>query len=183
MALIKENIEIKGVMFKNFLNLNDDEKLEILGWRNHETVRNFMLTKEIIPLENHLSFLKSLETSTNKAYWVAQFQGMNIGVVDLYDIEPPTAYWGYYLNHEFLGSSYGILLEYLVLEIAFNRFHLDELWCESLTINKNVIKTHKTFGYAVMGEKNDCTIQRITHEEFEKHNPFYTVITSKFFGK
>jgi len=180
MPLIKQDIEFRQVQFRNFLHLTDAEKHEILGWRNHEQVRSMMLTKDFISYENHLAFLEKLTDANDKVYWVIQYHDRKIGVLDLYDITGVQAYWGYYLNPEYIGSAYGILLEYLVLEIGFTKFHLSSLWCESLQTNKSVIRTHQFFGYTTVEERNGCTIQTINSMMFEKQQRTYELITKKF---
>lgn len=177
---MKQNFTIRNVRFKNFVNLTEDEKIEILEWRNHELIRSMMITKDIISIENHSIFLKKLTYSNDKEYWIAIYNNQKIGVIDLYDITDLHAFWGFYLNPEYIGSGYGILLEYLILEIAFFNLNLSVLFCESLTINKNIIKTHKVFGYSTIEEKNSCTIQSINLNTFEKQKNTYELLTKKF---
>ena len=43
--------------FKNYVNLTLDEKSMVLEWRNDESIRKWMYDKEVIELQNHLSFL------------------------------------------------------------------------------------------------------------------------------
>ena len=180
MHITKQNFEIKNVGFKNFVNLSAEEKTETLEWRNHEQVRSMMITKDIILLETHLLFIQKLVNSNDKVFWVATYNGQKVGVIYLFDIANSQAFWGYYLNPKFIGSGYGILLEYLILEIAFSVFKLSELSCESLTINKSVIKTHQAFGYSTITERNFCTIQTINFATFEKQKNMYELLTKKF---
>lgn len=178
--ITKQDFTIRNVRLKNFVNLSEDEKIEILEWRNHELVRSMMITKDIISIENHSIFLQKLAYSNDKEYWIASYNNQKIGVIDLYDITDLQAFWGYYLNPKYIGSGYGILLEYIVLEIAFSIFKLAELQCESLSNNKSVIKTHQAFGYSTTEEKDNCTIQKIDYITFEKQKEMYELITRKF---
>jgi len=123
--MTKFDLEVHGVSFKNFIKLNNNEIIEVLNWRNHEQVRSMMISKEIISINDHIQFIEKLKKTNEKVYWVAIFKGKLIGVVDLYNINEESAFWGYYLNPEYIGSSYGILLEYLILEIAFKYFELN----------------------------------------------------------
>lgn len=178
--ITKQDFTIRNVRFKNFVNLTEDEKVEILEWRNHELVRSMMITKDIISIENHSIFIQKLAYSTDKEYWIAIYNNQKIGVIDLYDITDLNAFWGFYLNPKYIGSGYGILLEYLILEIAFSNLKLSELFCESLTINNNIIKTHQIFGYSTIEEKKSCTIQSINLNTFEKQKNIYELLTKKF---
>lgn len=176
----KQNFKIRNILMKNFVNLTKDEKLEILKWRNHVRVRSMMITKDIIPNENHLQFIQNLTLTNNKDYWVIVYNNQKIGVLYLFDIANSKAFWGFYLNPHFIGSAYGILLEYLILEVGFSIYKLTELCCQSLTINRSVIKTHEVFGYETIEVKNFCTLQMITIRSFEKNKKVYELMTKKF---
>lgn len=177
---VKKNSEVRGVQFQNFVNLTETEKVEVLTWRNHEQVRSMMLTKDNIPLKTHLLFIQKLASADDKVYWVANYKNQRIGAVYLFDIHNNEAFWGYYLNPEYIGSGMGILLEYLILEIAFSEFKLKKLSCESLTANKGVVRTHKAFGYSTVSESEFTTIQTINFATFEKQKELYEQLTKKF---
>ena len=55
-------------MLKNFIQLNYDEKLMILEWRNHSETSKFMLNKKI-ELKEHLDFINSLKENKTKLYF------------------------------------------------------------------------------------------------------------------
>lgn len=180
MHFTKQDLNIKDIFIKNFVNITEDEKNEILEWRNHDLVRSMMITKDIISFESHSKFIKNLESTNDKSYWIVISKNQKIGVIDFYHIQNSQAFWGYYLNPKYIGSGYGILLEYIVLEIAFSIFKFAELRCESLSKNKSVIKTHQAFGYSTTEEKDNCTIQKIDYINFENQKEMYKLITRKF---
>lgn len=181
MTRLQQDLNMHGVRFINFVNLSEEEKQTVLAWRNHERVRSMMFTKDIISYDQHRVFLNKLSVATDKGYWMVQQNNRNIGVVDVYNATPEQAYWGYYLNPDQLGGGYGILLEYLILEIGFYHLDLTSLWCESLLVNKSVIKTHQFFGYTTVEERNGCSIQTIDRKQFERQQPLYEQLTRKFF--
>ena len=53
---------VNGYSFINFINLNEEEVSLILEWRNNASIRRYMYNKDIISLENHISFVKSLKS-------------------------------------------------------------------------------------------------------------------------
>lgn len=103
MIVIDKNktYESHGYKFKNFINLSEEEKLTILQWRNHEKIRQMMLNKNIITVEEHLGFIDGLANRNDCAYWLV-FNPKNekIGVVDIHHIDRKKneADLGFYMN-------------------------------------------------------------------------------------
>lgn len=166
-TLLKKDIEIRGVLFKNFINLNEFEKDLILRWRNDKRIRRFMFKQEIIAAEEHARFLEGLKLCEDKGYWLAIINGDYIGTIDLYHVTNDSAYWGHYVNPELLGKSYGLILEYLVLIIVFDHLKLKIVKCESLAINTSVIKLHTLFGFHKIPDKEGIELMGITKEAWD----------------
>ncbi len=164
-----KSFKIKNLTFESFESLDLKNKKEILFWRNNSKVRSMMLNKDEISLEIHLEFIKNLNNNDHKLYWKVNFKNNKIGVLYLFDITESRASWGYYLNPELIGSGYGILLEYTVLLIAFEKLNLSELFCETLNINKSVLKIHNYFGYSQISKNSSFTVQCISYDNFKKN--------------
>jgi UDP-4-amino-4,6-dideoxy-N-acetyl-beta-L-altrosamine N-acetyltransferase len=156
--------ENNGIILTNFVSLTPDELKEILEWRNNESVRKQMFTNEEISLEQHLSFVNSLTDSQDKLYFKVQWKNQSIGVIDYYDINQTSAFWGFYLNPSLIGSAWGIYLEYIVLEYAFEILQLDELYCESLKSNSSVIKIHTFFHFITYNVNDNIVFMKITND-------------------
>lgn len=45
--------QINDYTYKNFVGLTLEEVKLVWEWRNHEDIRKWMITKDIIPFENH----------------------------------------------------------------------------------------------------------------------------------
>ena len=164
-----KSFKIKNLTFESFESLDLKNQKEIVFWRNNSKVRSMMLNKAEISLEIHLEFIKKLNKKDDKLYWRVNFKNNKIGVLYLFDITKSRASWGYYLDPELIGSGYGILLEYTVLLIAFEKLKLSELFCETLNINKSVLKIHNYFGYLQILKNSSFTVQSITFENFKKN--------------
>ena len=54
--------------FINFINLNDDEKLIVFGWRNNESVRKWMYSDDPISLDTHFKFIESLKSDESRSF-------------------------------------------------------------------------------------------------------------------
>ena len=70
MVIDKNEIYNSGnIYFKNYINFSIDEKKKILEFRNHVSVREMMLNKNIIELDSHLKFIDKLSVDTKNFYW------------------------------------------------------------------------------------------------------------------
>ena len=76
----KQNEYIVGeYTFINYVNLNIEQKLEILNWRNQDIVREKMYNTDIISQESHLAFIDKLPTRTDCSYWYISKNGQYVG--------------------------------------------------------------------------------------------------------
>ena len=172
--------ESHGYKFKNFVCLSEEEKLMILEWRNHEKVRNMMVNKDIIPLENHLAFIESLKNREDCYYWlVTEASGANVGVIDIIhiDMDKDQGEIGYYLNQEELGKGFDFMIEclyfvYSQIKLGFNLVTVN-------TNNRDILLFNKYLGTTF------DTIKRIGDEEFyvnERANGSYILEHYKEFS-
>lgn len=137
------------LLFKNFTTLSDDEIILVHQMRNSDAVRLKMYNQEIIPLENHKNWVYSLAERSDCRYFLVYADDKAVGVVDFTSIKNNSCEWGYYLAPDMQISGYGILLEYYVLEYAFETLCVSTLFCAVLDSNKNVYETHiKYFGFS-----------------------------------
>lgn len=134
--------------FKNFTNLNDSEIKAVLDMRNAPSVREKMYNQEIISLEEHRAWVASLKNKNDCLYFLVYFGEKIIGVVDLTSIETHRCEWGYYLHENFIGSGYGIPLEYYLIEHCFGDLCFDMIYGRVLRENIKVYNDHvKYFGF------------------------------------
>lgn len=180
----QNDLELEGAKFKNFIDLNDQEIEMVLKWRNDDRISSLMLNKKKISNKDHFSFIEKLKSSNEKSYWLVNINGSLVGVVDFYNIKPTSTYWGYYVKPELIGKSFGVVLEYLVLELAFRTFGLKELWCETLAVNKSVIKLHQTFGYKTVRADSEIIVMRAANHEWNgtyllQLQPFLKMVKDK----
>ena len=155
------NNPFKDIYFDNFTSLSVEEAKEVLEWRNNDLVRRQMFTNEIISLEKHLSFIESLKTSSDKLYFRIKWKNKSIGVLDYYDTIKGTKIMGLYLNPEFIGSAWGIYLEFIGLEYAFDFLNLKEIHCEIIESNESVLKIHNFFNFTTLNIVNNIVFMKI----------------------
>lgn len=136
--------ESHGYKFKNFVCLTDEEKQMILNWRNHEKVRNMMVNKDVISLEDHLLFIEGLKNRDDCYYWlVSDPSGINVGVLDVIHInsKEDIGEIGYYLNQEEMGKGFEFMIEsnyfvYHQLKLKYNMVTIDINNKDILLFNK-----------------------------------------------
>lgn len=151
----KKTYQVRDFTFKNFVCLTEEEIRTIWEWRNHPDVRKWMVTDQIIPYENHLSFIEGLRHRTDKFYWMTFFKGSPVAVLSIADIdlEAGTGTPGYYIDPGCRIVGMGILLQYafkyLFLKVLdFNRLNGLILWG-----NTNSYQNARFLGSQVVGYK------------------------------
>lgn len=155
------------VALTRFEELDGNEHEKILEWRNHPLVSRWMIRQDPIAPSEHMAFVRSLHADPSKAYFKVALRDEPIGVIDFYRIDPAkkTAYFGYYLRPDRLGSSLGILLEFVVLEFGFVDLHLNSILAETNPSNTTAMRLHQRFG-AIEGVINQRGLQEsIFHAE------------------
>lgn len=99
--------------FKNFIMMNDDEKLMVLNWRNDDRVRRWMYSKKQATEEEHFNFINTLEGRKDRWYWLVYRREIPVGVLvlSLQDIENEIFESGTYMNPELYGEGFGFFKE------------------------------------------------------------------------
>jgi UDP-4-amino-4,6-dideoxy-N-acetyl-beta-L-altrosamine N-acetyltransferase len=146
----------KDLVFRPFPELSGQESLEVLSWRNHETVRSRMFRKDLIAQDEHLRFVESLRGDRQRFYFRIDFRGNGLGVVDYYGLNTDlqSAFFGQYLNPKWVGSSMGCALEFLAVEGALMGAGLCSLRAETGLGNEPALRLHEWLGFhSVPGEK------------------------------
>lgn len=151
--------------------------------RNQEDVRKYMYTSHEITESEHEGWLTSLKGNNRQAVFVAMSDGQAIGIVSLNSINAvqKTADWAFYLDTEIQGKGLGSIVEFWMLDYAFNEAGIEKLNCEVLETNPAVIKMHQKFGFELEGvrRKNilkdgsriDVVLLGITKEEWKDKRP------------
>ena len=151
--------------------------------RNQEDVRKYMYTSHEITESEHQGWLASLKGNNRQMVFVAMSDGQAIGIVSLNSINAvqKTADWAFYLDTEIQGKGLGSIVEFWMLDYAFNEAGIEKLNCEVLETNPTVIKMHQKFGFELEGvrRKNilkdgsriDVVLLGITKEEWKEKRP------------
>ncbi len=126
------------IIFKDFIECDNELILDILKWRNSDIVRKYSFNSSIILLEEHLKFIDSLKNNNHYKYYVLQFNNQNIGVIH-YKIQEDnkTAYLGYYKNPFLtsIGGGIGKILISNALRYAKDNLYLSKIIMETMIDN------------------------------------------------
>lgn len=101
------------IQLLNFTTLNLSQKELVLTWRNHPSVRKWMINDHEISLEDHLHFIDQLSSTTEKCYFLVQKDSDYIGVIDLIAIDLNCSELGIYANPDMRGVGH-ILMNALI---------------------------------------------------------------------
>ena len=142
-------------------------------------IRSMMFNNEEFSLESHLEFINILKTMTS--ILSVSFKNEMIGVLYYFNLTKASASWGFYLNPKLIGSGLGVLLEYFAMFIAFEKMNLSQLFCETLNINKSVLKIHDYFGNSVVSKNNVFTVHQISADIFKKNKSKNQLLIKNFF--
>lgn len=144
---------LNEIVLINFIDMTLDEKQMVLNWRNNKTIKQWMYNNENISLENHLSFIKSLEKATNKLYFLVKQNNNYIGVIDFtnIDINQKSAEIGLYGNVNLKGI--GNTLMSSICEYGFNHLNFNTLIAEVFIDNKRAIHLYEKFNFQKVNEK------------------------------
>lgn len=133
------------LIFKNFINTTQDERLQILTWRNSDRIREKMLDQNIISQEEHLNWIENLKNKQDRLYFLVYIDKKPIGVVDFTSLDfiNKTGSFGYYTAEEY--TLYAPLLEVELLKYFFCNLNFEKMKISVLENNGKVYSNHKKF--------------------------------------
>lgn len=137
----------------NFIDLTLKEKKIILKWRNSSNIKQWMYDNNDISLDNHLEFIRKLQYSTDKLYFLVKSIDKYIGVVDFTNInnKNKSSEIGLYANIELKGI--GDILLNSICEYAFSGLQLNYLIVEVFVDNNKAISLYKRFNFKKINQK------------------------------
>lgn len=150
---ISEQIDELKVALVNFIDLSQEEKKMILEWRNHERIRRWMFTQDIIELNDHLEYIESLKERKDRLYFLVKCNLKPIGVIDFtkIDLENGHSEFGVYSNPTIKGV--GRILMKAILNYAFSVLKIDRLFSEVFEDNYRAIQLYEQYNFSKINSK------------------------------
>ena len=151
--------------------------------RNQPDVRKFMYTSHEISEQEHANWLASLQGNSRQQVFVVIKDEQAVGVVSLNAINVlhKSADWAFYLDVGLQGKGLGSVIEFWMLDYAFDVAGLEKLNCEVLAMNAAVVKMHQKFGFEIEGVRRqnilregvriDVVLLGITKDEWRNKRP------------
>ncbi len=129
---------------KNFVDLNEVEKVLVFAWRNHLKIAPFQRT-QTISLKEHLEFLESLRDDRERQYFLVLEEEVILGVICFIKIERGVSCeFGIYQNPDLKG--FGKVLMQEVLKFAFKNLKVKTLYACALNHNAKALALYREFG-------------------------------------
>jgi UDP-4-amino-4,6-dideoxy-N-acetyl-beta-L-altrosamine N-acetyltransferase len=166
----------KNFHFINFKELDEQQKLMILDWRNHESIRKWMYNIDCITLENHLKFMETLKTDSSKVFLLVQRKGQFIGTYSLVNIENNAGEGGFYLSPYLENVNFSVEFCYASFNYVFNKLGIDKITGYALADNRNANSLNSFFGFSqspvskvVNGIERAFYYGELTSEKWNQH--------------
>ncbi|EAH6869416.1 UDP-4-amino-4,6-dideoxy-N-acetyl-beta-L-altrosamine N-acetyltransferase [Campylobacter lari] len=138
------------IFYKNFTNLTKEEKKEIFYIRNSPNISKFMKTKNI-NYKNHLIFLKELNKSKSKKYFLLIKNNEKLGVIYFNNIINLSCEFGLYGIKKGIGE----LLMQEVKNYAFNILKVQTLNACVFKENTKALNLYLKHGFKIIKEDNN----------------------------
>jgi hypothetical protein len=183
--------------YKSFALLSPKERQDILNWRNHEAIRLMMYNSDIITLDEHLSFINSLDNRDDRYYWLAFKESTPYGIVYIADITGDgSAEVGLYRNPQISDNAGGLDLYWNFYNFLFFQLDFCSLVAGMDIRNKVAILLNSFLGFKYAHTKNIndrqflmaiCSKEDIKNDWYNKNNlremlKYYQSDTFKNFG-
>ena len=156
------NLLYRDKKLVNFTQLSLDEKKMILKWRNHERIRKWMFSSEVISLENHLNYIDTLFSKKDKVYFLLKQNNNYMGVINFTQIATSSAHIGLYANPNVKGR--GMILMEEIIAYGFQTLKVQKLISEVFETNSKAIKLYEKFGFITVEKKENLLIMEFNNE-------------------
>jgi len=142
----------------NYVNLNENDKMQVLNMRNHPEIKKWMYNPDLILEVDHFDFIKNLEIDTEKRYFLVKQKGNTIGSINFLKINYDNSVeLGIYTNPFLKFKGFGRLLESAASHYAFTELGVRKIRLQVLSNNKRAINFYNKCGFKLTHTKsNDC---------------------------
>jgi UDP-4-amino-4,6-dideoxy-N-acetyl-beta-L-altrosamine N-acetyltransferase len=130
----------------------------LLSWRNHEQVRNFMVTQHEIGIAEHYSWFSSKHADPSCVLLIVENSSGPFGFVQFGDVKAGgVSNWGFYTDPNGSRGS-GRKLGKIALHYAFSILKLHKVCGQVIKNNERSIKFHQSLGFFKEGVLRDQQI-------------------------
>jgi UDP-4-amino-4,6-dideoxy-N-acetyl-beta-L-altrosamine N-acetyltransferase len=131
--------------------LTQDDLAMVLDWRNHPTVRSYMLTQHEISMPEHRNWFLRVKNDKSHQQLIVLEDAEPIGFVQFNPVRKDgVADWGFYVRPNAPKGS-GRKLGFTALRYAFNDLGLHKVCGQAIESNEPSIAFHKMLGFTEEG--------------------------------
>ena len=154
MSFIYSSYKNSFFEYDNFVDLSENELLEVLRWRNSHQTRKWMKNKNVILEKHHLSYCKNLNTQDICAHWRLSQNNRYIGVISVneYFSEENSCEWGFYLGDQSIPED-TITIFYSALKLFFEIISISKLHGSVKANNKSAVLLNNYFQFIEVERK------------------------------
>ena len=138
----------------NYVNLNENDKLQALNMRNHPQIKKWMYNRDSISEEDHFGFIKNLEIDMEMRYFIVKQKDNIIGSINFSKINFENSVdLGIYTNPFLQSKSAGKLLESAASQYAFIELDVEKIKLEVFPDNERAIRFYNKCGFKFIDTK------------------------------
>ncbi|UQZ37736.1 UDP-4-amino-4,6-dideoxy-N-acetyl-beta-L-altrosamine N-acetyltransferase [Paenibacillus sp. PK3_47] len=164
--------------------LGPDEINLVWEWRNADHIRPFMNQDDIIPLDEHIAWVKAVEKDASKVLKLCFYQEKPVGLVSFSRIDSKnhTCEWGFYIGDKSCPAGSGKIMGILALDYIFKEQPMRKVCAQILDFNWKSLSYHRKLGFAEEGRlvrqilRNhkyvDVVLMSLFKEQWEQQSEF-----------
>ena len=133
--------------FRNFNNLDDHEKKQVLSLRNEPHIRKWMFDSQAISWDQHLHFLTQLKDDKSKMYFFVKRNDCFIGVYSLTEIKNNSGQGGFYISTEAAYRKLVVEFIFYSIKYIFESTNIEKIYGLEDINNRNVFTINRLFGF------------------------------------
>jgi UDP-2,4-diacetamido-2,4,6-trideoxy-beta-L-altropyranose hydrolase/UDP-4-amino-4,6-dideoxy-N-acetyl-beta-L-altrosamine N-acetyltransferase len=138
----------------NYINLNENDKLQALNMRNHPKIKKWMYSQDSISEENHFGFIKNLEIDMERRYFLVKQKDKIIGSINFSKINfKNSVELGIYTNPFLQSKGAGKILESAASQYAFIDLDVKKIKLEVFPGNERAIRFYNKCGFKFINTK------------------------------
>ncbi|MDC0933408.1 hypothetical protein OAR97_06115 [Arcobacteraceae bacterium] len=155
-----------NIILKNYTLLSKSEHESLLKIRNHEKIRKYSLSKNIIELHEHISWVDSLAKDTTKSYFAVFNETTLIGGINIFN-KNENLKWGIFFSEET-----NLLIKSIVpiffLQHIFTHRTDQIIYSEVFKNNYNALSFNKSLGFKEIEINDDIILLSLDFDTFIK---------------
>ena len=157
---------MNNILIKNYQLLTKHEHKSLLEIRNNDMIRENSLSQNIITMQEHITWLKSIQNDNTKSYFAIFHEEILVGGINIFN-KNDNLKWGIFFNNESNLLVKSIVPIYF-LEQLFVNLSTPILYSEVLNKNHNALSFNKSLGFKEIEINDDIILLSLNYDTFTK---------------